>query len=57
MSILQLTADDVEAVMNQLKAGRTLQQVAKDLDISVEMVVCAMRKWPSINRHAVWGTF
>lgn len=58
MTILQLTADDVEAVMTQLQAGRTAKEVAEDLGISVEMVTCAVRKWPTIRRSSSpWGTF
>lgn len=50
MTILQLTAEDVEAVVTQLKAGRTPKEVAQDLGISVEMVTCAVRKWPTTRR-------
>lgn len=55
MTIWQLTHDDVEAVVTQLKAGRTAEEVAQDLGISVEMVVCAVRKWPTIRRSHTWG--
>lgn len=55
MSIWQLNADDVEAIMTQLKAGRSAQEVADDLDISIEMVTCAVRKWPSMRRNNIWG--
>lgn len=55
MTIWQLTADDVEAVVTQLKAGRTPKEVAEDLGISVEMVICAVRKWPSIRRATPWA--
>lgn len=54
MTILKLTVDDIEAVVNQLEAGRTPEQVAHDLDISVEMVTCAVRKWPSLRRNWAW---
>ncbi len=50
MTIWQLTDDDVEAVVSQLKAGRKLEEVASDLGISVEMAVCAMRKWSDVVR-------
>lgn len=50
MTIWQLTAEDVEAVMALLKTGRTPKEVAEDLGISVEMVTCAVRKWPALQR-------
>jgi uncharacterized protein (DUF433 family) len=56
MSIWQLTEDDIEAIVNQLNAGRSKQEVAEDLGISVEMVVCAIRKWPRLRRTTLmWG--
>lgn len=55
MTIWQLTNHDIEAVMTQLKAGRSTEEVAQDLGISVEMVVCAVRKWPTIRRTNPWG--
>lgn len=60
MSIWMLTDADVEAVVNQLKSGKTVNEVAADLEISAEMVTCAVRKWPALNRrHSVaariWG--
>ncbi|MFZ5814706.1 MAG: hypothetical protein ACOY93_05335 [Bacillota bacterium] len=51
MTIWQLTAEDVEAVVTQLKSGRTPREVAEDLGISVEMVTCAVRKWPTVQRQ------
>lgn len=57
MSIYQLTDADVEAVVNQLKAGRSMKQVADELGISVEMVLCATRKWPELYRRSVWRFF
>lgn len=50
MGIYQLCDADVEAVVNLLKKGKSMQEVAADLQISVEMVVCATRKWPAIRR-------
>lgn len=55
MAIWQLTDDDVEAVASQVESGRTLQQVATDLQISVEMAACAMRKWPSLQAKRAWN--
>lgn len=55
MTIWQLTPDDVEAVMTQLKAGRTPKEVADDLGISIEMVTCAVRKWPTVSRRNRWA--
>ncbi|HEY3367578.1 MAG TPA: hypothetical protein VGK74_21175 [Symbiobacteriaceae bacterium] len=54
MTIWQLTDDDVEAVATQANSGRTLQQIAGDLQISVEMAACAMRKWPSVKAKRTW---
>lgn len=57
MTILQLTTEDIEAVMTQLNSGRTSKEVAEDLGISVEMVTCAVRKWPTIRRSMLpWGS-
>lgn len=50
MSIVQLTKDDCEAVVTQLKTGKTIKEVATDLQISVEMATCAVRKWPELSR-------
>ncbi len=55
MTIWQLTADDCEAIVTQLSTGRTPKQVAEDLGISVEMVTCAVRKWPTVGRRSAWG--
>lgn len=55
MSIWQLSDYDVEAVVNQLKSGKTMKQVAEDLEISVEMVACAVRKAASQRRNALWS--
>lgn len=51
MTIWQLTSDDIEAVVTQLQAGRSPKEVADDLQISVEMVTCAVRKWPTVRRR------
>lgn len=54
MTIWKLTAADVEAVVSLVRAGHKLEEVAADLGISVEMAVCALRKWPEISRPARW---
>jgi hypothetical protein len=45
MTILQLTPDDVEGIHYQILSGKSRIDVANDLGISVEMVVCAERQW------------
>jgi len=55
MTIWQLNDADCEAIVTQLKNGRTPKQVAEDLGISVEMVTCAVRKWPTVQRKTAWG--
>ncbi|MGE5673389.1 MAG: hypothetical protein ACM3XM_05830 [Mycobacterium leprae] len=60
MAIWQLTDEDVEAVVSQLQAGKSKSEVAENLGISVEMVTCAVRKWPSIHKRRnmarlIWG--
>ena len=55
MSIWQLSEYDVEAVVSQLKAGKTLKQVAEDLGISVEMAACAVRKASELRRNTLWA--
>lgn len=58
MSIVQLTRDDCEAVVTQLRNGKTLKEVAADLQISVEMATCAVRKWPELsNSHKLFRLF
>lgn len=58
MMIVKLTRDDVEAVVTQLESGRTQKEVADDLGISVEMVTCAVRQWPSVRRAMrPWNAF
>lgn len=57
MTIWQLTEADVEAVVTQLNAGRKPNEVAEDLGISVEMVHCAVRKWPIVRRFNPWPSF
>jgi DNA-binding NarL/FixJ family response regulator len=54
MTIWKLTTDDVEAVMTQLRKGKSLKQVADDLGISEEMAACAVRQWPSIRKQSLW---
>lgn len=55
MHILQLTPLDVEAVMTQLKQGKTYAAVAADLGISLEMVVCAARKGKNVRPFFMWS--
>ncbi len=57
MTIWQLTEADVEAVVSQLQAGRTKEEVARDLGISVEMVTCAMRLANRIRKPFPWSIF
>jgi len=58
MSIVQLTKDDCEAVVTQLKNGKTIKEVAADLQISVEMAACAVRKWPELSKsRLMFGLF
>lgn len=45
MSIWELKYEDCEAVVNQLRAGHSKEEIAADLGITVNMVVCALRKW------------
>ena len=45
MTILQLTPDDVEAIHYLILSGKSPVEVAIDLGISPEMVICAERKW------------
>jgi|GEM_PF-2202676 len=56
MTFWQLMPQDVEAIVTQLKAGRSRQEVAADLGISVEMVFCAERKWhEAAYRPVFWN--
>ena len=44
MAILELKADDIEAVASLRKRRLTTRQIAESLGISENMVVCAYRK-------------
>lgn len=58
MSIWQLTDADVEAVETMMKQGKSFAEIAKELDMSVEMVVCAARKVPDLHRRqGAWALF
>jgi uncharacterized protein (DUF433 family) len=57
MMIWQLTDDDVEAVVNLMKKGHSVEEIAKEFGMSVEMVVCATRKWPRMQRKFAWRNF
>jgi hypothetical protein len=57
MTIWQLMNDDVEAVVTRIRSGMTTKQVAEAFDISEEMVICAIRKWPRLHPKSVWGLF
>lgn len=57
MRITKLTPADCEAIMTRLRKGHSVLEVAGDLGISVEMVLCAKRQWPSINRKPFWSLF
>lgn len=58
MTFWKLMPQDVEAIVTQLKAGRSRQEVAADLGISVEMVSCAERKWRQTpNYPTSWYAF
>lgn len=50
MRINKLSPADMEAIMTRLRKGHSVLEVAGDLGISVEMVLCAKRNWPSVNR-------
>ena len=50
MAIWQLTPDDIEAVVTQLRTGKRLEEVAADLGMSVEQAACAVRLWPKVRR-------
>lgn len=51
MTFWQLMPEDVEAIATQVKAGRSREEVANDLGISVEMVTCALRKWSAMSKR------
>lgn len=51
MRINKLTPADVEAIVTRLRKGHSVLEVAGDLGISVEMILCAKRNWSSINRE------
>jgi uncharacterized protein (DUF433 family) len=51
MSIWELKYEDCEAVVNQLRAGHSREEIATDLGITVNMVVCALRKWDREFAH------
>jgi uncharacterized protein (DUF433 family) len=60
MRINKLSPADVEAIVTRLTKGHSILEVAGDLGISVEMVLCAKRKWPEVNRtpllaNPLWG--
>lgn len=57
MRINKLTPADVEAIMTRLRKGQPVLEVAGDLGISVEMVLCAKRNWPTISRTSHWSLF
>lgn len=50
MRINKLTPADVEAIVTRLRKGHSVLEVAGDLGISVEMILCAKRNWASISR-------
>lgn len=49
MRINKLSPADVEAIVTRLRKGHSVLEVAGDLGISVEMILCAKRNWPSLN--------
>lgn len=53
MRINKLTPADVEAIVTRLRKGHSILEVAGELGISVEMVLCAKRRWPSIHQTAL----
>lgn len=57
MRINKLSPADVEAIMTRLRKGQSVLEVAGDLGVSVEMILCAKRNWPSISRQANWSLF
>jgi DNA-binding CsgD family transcriptional regulator len=57
MQILKLTPADVEAIMTRLGKGQSVLEVATELGISVEMVLCAKRNWPNIRQHPLWPLY
>lgn len=56
MTVWQLTDYDVEAVATQMKQGKSFEEIARNLEMSVEMVACAARKWPALQkRRGIWS--
>jgi predicted HAD superfamily Cof-like phosphohydrolase len=53
MHIFRLTDEVMEAVTAQARTGKNLQQIARELHISVEMAAQAVRQWPLIERMKV----
>lgn len=46
MSPWQLSDDDIVLIIGMLNAGKSAEEVANSLHISLQMVACAVRKWP-----------
>lgn len=56
MNLQHISADLASVVAAQVKAGKTLHQVARDMHISIEMAISAMSKWSLINRETLAHT-
>ncbi|HYF91268.1 MAG TPA: hypothetical protein VD969_03370 [Symbiobacteriaceae bacterium] len=52
MNLLHITDDFAAIVAAQVKAGKTLHQIARDMHISIEMAASALSKWSRIHRTA-----
>jgi hypothetical protein len=50
MRIFQLTDEAMAQAAAQARSGKTLQQIANDMQISMEMAASAVRQWPMIER-------
>jgi hypothetical protein len=50
MNYLHVSDDLAAVVATQMKAGRSLQQIARDMHVSVQVVACAASRAALIER-------
>lgn len=50
MNLLHISDDLAATVAAQLKAGKPLQRIARDMHISLEMASAAIGRWTLIER-------
>ncbi|HYF79499.1 MAG TPA: hypothetical protein VD973_20530 [Symbiobacteriaceae bacterium] len=52
MNFQHISGDLAAVIVAQVKAGKSLQQIARDMHISVDVAAAALHKWTFVSQAA-----